>query len=155
MFVIASPAVLGRLSIVFRHQWDDTSYFEKLAAESTEGTTLADLFYCWSCSTCIFPFASFNTVEWRRILGLSCVPSNAGVWALREFKLETREDSAMIEVWKFLVGAAPSTSRVREAGAAKLPGASFNFNARTREVSRRTGSGAALEALALRDPQKG
>ena len=41
MFVIASPAVLGRLSVVFRHQWDDTSYFEKLAAESTEGTTLA------------------------------------------------------------------------------------------------------------------
>ena len=90
------------------------------------------------------------------ILGLSCVPSNAGVWALREFKLETREDSAMIEVWKFLVGAAPSTSRVREAGAAKLPGgASFNFNARTREVSRRTGSGAALEVLGSRDPQKG
>ena len=41
MFVIASPAVLGRLSIVFRHQWDDTSYFEKLVVESTEGTTLA------------------------------------------------------------------------------------------------------------------
>ena len=88
----------GPFVFVFRHQWDGTPYFEKLAAESTEGTTLADLFYCWSCSTCIFPCASINAVEWRRILGLSCVPSNAGFWALREFKLETREDSAMIEV---------------------------------------------------------
>ena len=51
------------------------SYFEKLAAESTEGTTLAGLFCCWSCSTCIFPCAS-----------------------IFEVKLETREDSATIEV---------------------------------------------------------
>ena len=107
----------------------------------------------WHFGWSLVPCASIFAVEWRSILGLSCVPSNAEVWALREFKLETREDSAMIEVWKFLVGAAPSTSRVREAGAAKLPGgASFNFNARTREVSRRTGSGAALEALGLEGP---
>ena len=53
----------------------------------------------------------------------------------------------------FLVYAPPSTSRVRQAGASKLPGgASFNFNARTRED--RLG-GRARGAGALRDPQKG
>ena len=67
-------------------------------AESTEGTTLADLFYFWGCTTCIFPFASIFAVDWRCILELSCLPSNAGIWALRELKLKTHEDSAMIEV---------------------------------------------------------
>ena len=81
------------------------------------------------------------------------MPSRAGFWALWEFQPETRQGSDIIEVWKFLVAAAPSTSRFREAGAAKLPGgASFNFDEQTREVSRRTGSGAAKKALGLEGP---
>ena len=72
MFVIASPAVLGRLSIVFRQQWDYTSYFEKLAAESTEGTTLASCVeWEYNVLAVRIVFISFmSDGSWRLLVGL-------------------------------------------------------------------------------------